>query len=117
MISFSGRNRLPPTAQRFAPGDIVRHKRYDYGGVVVDVDLACEASESWYDANQTQPDRGQPWYHVFVHERSHTTYVAEENLELDPAPQPVQHPLITHYFSGYGEGHYVRNETPWSRGP
>ncbi len=48
----------------YHPGQIVRHRRYGYRGVVVDSDLTCKADEAWYQSNQTQPDRNQPWYHV-----------------------------------------------------
>jgi heat shock protein HspQ len=103
-------------AGKFSPGDVVRHKRYDYRGVVVDIDPNCQASNSWYKANLTQPSRDQPWYHVLVDLRTHTTYVAQENLVRDVCTQPaVQHPLVDQYFDEIEDGHYHRNDTPWPR--
>ena len=98
---------------RFEPGQLVKHKRYGYHGVVVDADPACKASEVWYQANRTQPDRDQPWYHVLVSGSDACTYSAQENLERDTDKRPVLHPLLNHFFTAFKEGRYVRNDRPW----
>lgn len=97
----------------FEPGQLVRHRRYGYRGVVVDCDAQCRANEEWYQSNQTQPDRDQPWYHVLVHGSPSSTYAAQENLVPDPDPQPVYHPLVPLFFKDYLNGRYVRNAQPW----
>lgn len=104
---------IPSGDSRFQPGELIRHRRYRYRGVVVAVDLACAADEDWYQTNQTQPDREQPWYHVLVHQSSSTTYAAEENLLPDTSEEPVLHPLVDYFFSGFVAGKHVRNDTPW----
>lgn len=83
---------------KFQAGTLIHHKRYGYRGVIVQVDEACRADEQWYQANQTQPDRHQPWYHVLVDGSTHTTYVAQENLELDASGAAVEHPLLDQFF-------------------
>lgn len=98
---------------KFAPGQTVRHKRYGYRGVVVDTDLECLADEQWYESNQTQPDRSQPWYHVLVHDTDQTTYAAQDNLEEDLSKLPIEHPLVEHFFRGFVDGRHIRNERPW----
>ena len=98
---------------RFGPGAIVRHRRYRYRGVVVAVDPRCRAAEDWYQSNQTQPARDQPWYHVLVDEAGHSTYVAQENLSPDPTGAPVSHPLLDHYFDGHENGSHRRNGREW----
>ena len=107
----------PPGADdapgRFAVGELVRHRRYGYRGVVVAADPRCRADEAWYRKNQTQPDRDQPWYHVLVDGSHHTTYAAESSLFPDPAPDPVHHPLVELFFDAFQSGHYVRNDRPW----
>lgn len=100
---------------RFRPGQLVVHRRYGYRGVVVDLDPGCAADEEWYQGNQTQPRRDQPWYHVLVHGSGHTTYAAEENLAPDPTREPVAHPLLATFFSAFTGDGYVRNDRPWPR--
>lgn len=99
---------------RFAPGQLIRHRRYRYRGVVVDLDLECRASQAWHQSNQTQPRRDQPWYHVLVDESSHTTYVAQENLMPDASGGEVLHPLVSKFFKAFRDGCYVRNAEPWA---
>jgi heat shock protein HspQ len=103
----------PPS---FQPGQLVRHRRYGYRGVVVDLDQDCKAAESWYQSNQTQPLRQQPWYHVLVHGTATVTYAAQENLELDTCREAIDHPLLDAFFSDFQNGCYVRNSRPWSGG-
>ena len=101
---------------RFVPGELVRHRRYGYRGVVVAFDLECQADEGWYRANRTQPKRDQPWYHVLVDGAAHTTYAAEENLRADDSPLAIRHPLLELYFSDFEDGFYRRNDRPWGPG-
>ena len=98
---------------KFAPGDLVRHLRYHYRGVVVAHDPKCMASEDWYQSNQTQPEKDQPWYHVLVHESESITYPAESSLEPDENDESITHPLLNRFFSGFEEGRYQRNDVPW----
>lgn len=97
----------------FEPGQLVRHRRYGYRGVVVDRDESCQADDAWYNKNQTQPDRDQPWYHVLVDGSLTCTYVAAENLFPDESGLPVDHPLVPHFFCGFQDGVYLRNNEPW----
>jgi heat shock protein HspQ len=101
---------------RFEPGQLVEHVRYAYRGVVVAVDVRCEADDTWYQTNQTQPDRGQPWYHVLVDGRRMNTYVAQSNLRADTTGGPIDHPAVEMFFAAFAEGRYVRNEREWDLG-
>ncbi len=96
----------------YRPGQIVRHRRYGYRGVVVDFDLTCEADQAWYQSNQTRPDRNQPWYHVLVDGSFSTTYAAQTSLEADERPAPIIHPLLEHFFTEFAGDRYVRNDRP-----
>ena len=93
---------------KFSSGQLVHHRRYGYRGVVISGDATCQADLSWYHKNQTQPDRGQPWYHVLVDGASHTTYVAEENLEPDQLGTKVTHPQLRRFFKTFLGGRYHR---------
>lgn len=107
------RRREGSSKARFAPGDLVRHRRYGYRGVVVEFDLVCEANDDWYESNQTQPRKDQPWYHVLVHQSPHTTYAAEDSLLREYGGEEISHPLLQHFFVSFEDGAYVRNERPW----
>lgn len=101
------------SAPRFEPGQLVRHRRYGYRGVVVSCDLTCQADEAWYQKNMTQPDPNQPWYHVLVHDSTSTTYVAQINLKADSLGEPIDHPLVEHLFTEFWDGRYMRNDKSW----
>lgn len=98
---------------KFERGQLVRHRRYGYRGVVVGLDFECLADEQWYLSNKTQPDRSQPWYHVLVHDTDGTTYAAQESLEADTSGRPVAHPLVERFFDEFADGRYIRNDRPW----
>ena len=97
----------------FEPGQLVRHRRYDYRGVVVAFDLTCQADDDWYFSNSSQPQRYQPWYHVLVHGGQQVTYAAQTSLAADDSGEQVVHPFVSHFFSAFSDGHYARNDTPW----
>ena len=110
------RGRSPEGEPLFAPGDLVRHRRYGYRGLVVAFDLTCCASEDWYRSNNTQPERNQPWYHVLVHGSHQTSYAAQDSLLEEPQPAPVDHPLLEAFFSSFEGSRYVRNDRLWDLG-
>lgn len=114
MILFESTAKRPEgSSSRFVPGELVRHRRYGYRGVVVDLDASCQAPDDWYASNQTRPDKAQPWYHVLVHGSESCTYAAEENLERDPVPAEISHPLLPLFFERFSGNAYVRNDRPW----
>ena len=51
----------------FSPGQLVHHLRFDYRGVVVDVDATFCGSDEWYEqVARSRPPKDAPWYHVLV---------------------------------------------------
>ena len=93
---------------RFTPGDLVRHLRFGYRGVVVDVDPVFSGSDEWYEAvARSRPPRNKPWYHVLVHDATHRTYVAERHLAGDDDRGPVNHPEVEQFFAVFRDGRYV----------
>ena len=97
----------------FEVGQLVRHRRYGYRGVVVAVDLLCKAADAWYQTNRTQTERNQPWYHVLVDSSHATTYAAQTSLRADDSGKPIVHPLIDHYFENFEGVAYQRNDEPF----
>ncbi len=93
---------------KFAVGDLVHHRLFDYRGVIVDVDPSFQSSEQWYEeAAKSRPPKDKPWYHVLVHESFHSTYVAERNLEHDESARPINHPMVEQFFSRFDNGRYI----------
>ena len=103
---------------KFELGEVIVHKRYGYRGVIVEFDKSCKATTSWYESNQTQPDRKQPWYNILVDGSQQVTYVAQSNLSYETTGDPVVHGMINLFFSGYDQENkqYIRNDTPWNPG-
>ena len=97
-----------PTSH-FQIGQLVKHRRYGYRGVILSVDPFCMAPDEWYRSNKTQPNRDQPWYHVLVDGSNSLTYAAETSLEQDDCAQPIEHPLTDHFFSEFDGQRYIRN--------
>ncbi|KAH7138303.1 Hemimethylated DNA-binding protein YccV like-domain-containing protein [Dendryphion nanum] len=71
-------------------GQLFKHKRYSYEGVITGWDTACEAGEDWIQhmgVDRLLNGREQSFYHVLVCDKS-VRYVAGENIS--PAPSSVQ---------------------------
>ena len=77
---------------KFAIGSIVRHLRFDYRGVIYDVDPVFLGSDEWYEqVARSRPPKDKPWYKVLVDRGVHETYVAERHLERDDSGEPIVH--------------------------
>jgi len=94
---------------KFSIGQIIHHLLFDYRGVIIDVDADFQGSEKWYlEMAKSKPPHDKPWYHVLVDQSNTITYVAEQNLEEEVFPKPIQHPLVSQYFSSFEEGRYLK---------
>lgn len=94
---------------KFYIGQLVHHRKFDYRGVVVDVDPEYQGSEEWYELMaRSRPPRDAPWYHVLVHGARHSTYVAERHLEPDTSGEQIDHPALGHFFDRFEGGRYIR---------
>ncbi|NQV55840.1 MAG: heat shock protein HspQ [Rhodospirillales bacterium] len=92
----------------FFVGQIIHHKRFDYRGVVIDVDPEFHGTADWYkDMASSKPPKDRPWYHILVDGSDIRTYVAERNMEPDKSGEPVNHPEMTSYFSDLGSDGYI----------
>jgi len=89
------RDARPPHVQ-FRVGQVVKHKRWGYRGVIIGWDETARAPASWLEEmHKGNPTwRGQPNYAVLVDTRDRPapqiTYVPQENLEV------VKHTAILH---------------------
>jgi heat shock protein HspQ len=112
-ISVDHRTALeaPPIAHAsFAIGDVVRHRMFDFRGVVYDVDPIFANTEEWYEAipEDIRPRKDQPFYHILAEnaESSYIAYVSQQNLLADESDEPVDHPAISGIFDAYADGRY-----------
>ena len=102
----------PPIAHAsFSIGEVVRHRMFDFRGVIFDVDPVFANSEEWYQAipDSVRPRKDQPFYHLLAEneEAYYVAYVSEQNLVVDDSGDPVEHPQITEVFSELKDGMYV----------
>ncbi|HWK42296.1 MAG TPA: heat shock protein HspQ [Croceibacterium sp.] len=95
---------------RFALGDVVRHRMFDFRGVVFDIDPVFANSEEWYEAIPVamRPRRDQPFYHLLAESEgsSYVAYVSQQNLMEDSAGGPVEHPSVPQLFETLSGGRY-----------
>jgi heat shock protein HspQ len=95
---------------RFAIGDVVKHRIFDFRGVVFDVDPEFANSDEWYDAipEAIRPPKDQPYYHLLAEnaESTYVAYVSQQNLVVDDSEEPVDHPAIAAMFDGMEAGRY-----------
>lgn len=93
---------------KWSIGQLVHHRLFDYRGVIYDVDACFMLSDAWYEqVARSRPPKDEPWYRVLVDGTTQETYVAQRNLDPDASSQPIDHPLLEHYFSGYSNGRYL----------
>ena len=89
---------------KFSIGDIVKHKHFEFRGVIYDVDFEFNNSEEWYQSipKNVRPRKDQPFYHLLAEndEITYEAYVSEQNLLVDDSDEPIKHPLIEEIFSG-----------------
>ena len=90
------------TLARFAIGEVVRHRLFDFRGVIFDVDPFFANSEEWYDSipEALRPSKDQPFYHLLAEnaETNYVAYVSQPNLVSDESEEPVDHPAIPTMF-------------------
>ena len=104
---------MPESTAKFSIGDVVKHKQFNFRGVIYDVDFEFDNSEEWYKSipEDVRPRKDQPFYHLLAekNEITYEAYVSEQNLETDQSGEPIRHPLINEIFSGKNGAGYFRS--------
>ena len=97
---------------KFQIGSIVKHRYFDFRGVIFDVDPEFSNTEEWYQSIplQVRPRKDQPFYHLLAEndEITYEAYVSEQNLLVDDSDEPIKHPLIEEIFSGKKGSSYFK---------
>ncbi len=98
------------TRAKYALGQVVKHRKHPFRGVVFDVDPTFSNSEEWYEAipEESRPAKDQPFYHLLAEndQSYYVAYVSEQNLIADYSGQPVTHPDVHEIFGIFEDGHY-----------
>jgi heat shock protein HspQ len=91
-------------------GQVVRHRKHPFRGVVFDVDPEFANTEEWYQSipEDARPAKEQPFYHLLAEndQSFYVAYVSEQNLVADYSGEPVQHPDIPDLFGAFVDGSY-----------
>src|SRR5678815_2601281 len=92
----------PIPAARYGIGEVVRHRLFDFRGVIFDVDPEFANSEEWYQSipADLRPSKDQPFYHLLAEnaETNYVAYVSQQNLVPDESEEPIEHPAIATMF-------------------
>jgi heat shock protein HspQ len=105
-------NPAAPSIQeaRYNIGDVVRHRIFDFRGVIFDIDPVFNNSEEWYQSipEAVRPSKDQPFYHLFAEnsESSYLAYVSQQNLLPDDEQGPVNHPAVDGFFAQWSGSRY-----------
>ena len=95
---------------KFSIGQVVRHRKYPFRGLIYDVDPVFANTEEWWLSipEEVRPNKEQPFYHLFAEntETEYIAYVSEQNLLPDESGEPLRHPQIGESFVREAGGSY-----------
>ena len=98
------------TRAKYHLGQVVRHRKHPFRGVIFDVDPTFSNTEEWYQSipEESRPVKDQPFYHLLAeNEQSYyVAYVSEQNLVADYSGEPVGHPDVPDIFGEFEDGQY-----------
>ena len=98
------------TTAKYHLGQVLRHRKHTFRGVVFDVDAKFSNTQEWFDAipEESRPAKNQPFYHLLAEndESYYVAYVSEQNLLPDGASGPVGHPDLPDLFGDFEDGSY-----------
>jgi heat shock protein HspQ len=101
---------MKPRIAKFGIGQIVKHRKYAFRGIIYDVDPVFSNTEEWWEAipEDVRPRKDQPFYHLYAEndETEYVAYVSEQNLLVDTSGDPVRHPQVDEVFTRAHDGGY-----------
>ena len=75
---------VKPRKAKFGIGQIVRHRKYPFRGIIYDVDPVFANTDEWWLAipEEVRPRKDQPFYHLFAEnaDTEYVAYVSEQNF-------------------------------------
>ena len=100
---------------KFGIGQVVRHLKYPFRGLIYDVDPVFANTEEWWLSipEDVRPSKEQPFYHLLAEntETEYIAYVSEQNLLADESGEPLRHPQIDEIFVKTEAGNYRAKAT------
>ncbi|MGO4386083.1 heat shock protein HspQ [Microvirga sp. 2YAF29] len=101
---------MKASSAKFAIGQVVRHRLFDFRGLIFDVDPEFDNTEEWLMSipEEVRPHKDQPFYHLFAEnaETEYIAYVSEQNLLPDHSVEPLRNPMIEEMFIRDKNGAY-----------
>lgn len=98
------------TRAKYNLGQVVRHRKHPFRGVVFDVDPKFDNTEEWYEAipEESRPVKNQPFYHLLAEndQTYYVAYVSEQNLVADYSGEPISHPDLPEMFDQFDGAAY-----------
>ncbi len=98
------------TRAKYYLGQVVRHRKHPFRGVVFDVDAMFSNTDAWWEAipEEARPSKDQPFYHLLAEnaQGAYVAYVSEQNLVADYSGAPVDHPDLPDLFGPFEDGQY-----------
>jgi len=102
---------MKPVFPKFAIGQVVKHRKFPFRGVIFDIDPVFANTEEWWLSipEEVRPRKDQPFYHLLAEnaETEYIAYVSEQNLLPDPSGDPVRHPQVDEMFVRASDGAYL----------
>ena len=79
------------TDAKYNIGQVVKHKKHPFRGVIFDIDPIFSNTEEWWHSipEDSRPAKEQPYYHL-----------------LDDTGEPVEHPDIASLFGQFHGNYY-----------
>jgi len=107
---------MKPQQAKYRIGDVVRHRKYPFRGVIFDVDPVFTNTEEWWMSipEDVRPRKDQPFYHLYAEnaETEYVAYVSEQNLLPDDTREPCRHPRVDEMFVRGRDGSYRIKSQP-----
>ena len=98
------------TQAKYHLGQVLRHRKHPFSGVVFDVDAIFANTDEWYEniPVESRPSKDQPFYHLLAEndQSYYVAYVSEQNLLPDDTGEPVNHPDLENMFGDFENGSY-----------
>ena len=95
---------------KFSIGEVVRHRKHPFRGVIFDIDPTFSNTDEWWESipEKHRPIKEQPFYHLLAEndESFCVAYVSEQNLLIDETGEPIDHPEVAEMFGEMTNGKY-----------